>query len=142
MLSTTSDNTNSITKKDSMPELKIKQIQHEIDTWKRLLSFMQEENVYLKNRLSEVLKDRFDNSLLEEVDDYQSSFIKADELITFFRNEAAEIESALHLEIFKGRKIKQTLENKMALLQIKLTNAEKEFSALKLKFNNYISLNT
>jgi hypothetical protein len=142
MYSTNANNLSNFTKKDTMPELKIKQLQHEIDTWKRLLSFIQEENVYLKNRLADVLKDRFDNRLLEEVDEFQSQFVKADALINLLRNEAAEVESALRLDLFEGGKIKENLETKMTQLQNNLTVAEKEFGALKLKFNNYISLNT
>ena len=54
-------------KLDKIPELKLIQLQYEINTWKRLLSFMSEENIQLKNRLSEVLKNKFDKNLLEEV---------------------------------------------------------------------------
>ena len=55
-----------------MPELKLKQLKYESDTWKRLLDFMMDENIQLKNRLSEVLKDQFDKNLLDDVERFQS----------------------------------------------------------------------
>ena len=53
-----------------MPELKLKQLQNESDSWKKLLGFMMDENIRLKNRLSELLKDKFDKNLLEEVESF------------------------------------------------------------------------
>jgi hypothetical protein len=128
-------------KTDYMPELKLKQLQYETDTWKRLLCFMQEENVYLKNRLSEVLKDRFNKDLLEEVESFQSSFIKEDQLIGFLRNEVAEIDSELVKEIFVDGKINKTIEKKINQLRNNLSNAEKRFGKIKMSFNNYLSEN-
>ena len=75
-----------------MPELKLKQLQFESDTWKRLLVFMMDENIHLKNRLSEVLKDQFDKNLLVEVEGFQNNFIKEDELIGLMRNDVAELD--------------------------------------------------
>ncbi len=65
-----------------MIDLKLKQIKHEVETWRRTLLYMQEENIHLKNRLSEVLKDRFDKKMLEVVEVFQSKFIMQDDLIT------------------------------------------------------------
>jgi hypothetical protein len=141
MYPTTKIYTTSKSKTDYMPELKLKQLQYETDTWKRLLCFMQEENVYLKNRLSEVLKDRFNKDLLEEVESFQSSFIKEDELIGFLRNEVAEIDSELVKEVFVDGKINKTIEKKINQLRNNLSNAEKRFGKIKMSFNNYLSEN-
>ncbi len=135
------NDTNSNFKLDHMPELKLKQLQYETDTWKRLLAFMQEENVHLKNRLSDVLKIKFDNNLLEEVEIFQASFIKEDELISFLRNEVAEIDSELVKDIFVDGKINKMLEKKMTLLRKNLTSAEKRFDKMKLAFKNYLAQN-
>ena len=61
---------------EKMTELKLMQLRHEINTWKRMLSFMQEENVHLKNRLSDVLKDRFNKNLLDEVEFFKPTLLK------------------------------------------------------------------
>jgi hypothetical protein len=128
-------------KTNNMPELKLKQLRYETDTWKRLLGFMQEENVHLKNRLSEVLKDKFDNNLLEEVEVFQANFLKEDELISFLRNEVAEIDSELVKDIFVDGKINKKLEKKLNLLHKNLAIAEKRFGKMKLAFKNYLEQN-
>ncbi len=141
MYPTIENHTSSKLKTDDMPELKLKQLQYETDTWKRLLCFIQEENVHLKNRLSEVLKDRFNKNLLEEVESFQSSFIKEDELIGFLRNEVAEIDSELVKEIFVDGKINKAIDKKINQLRNNLLNAEKRFGKIKMSFNNYLSEN-
>ncbi len=133
--------TNSNFKTDFMLELKLKQLQYETDTWKRLLGFMQEENVHLKNRLAEVLKDKFDNNLLEEVEVFQTNFLKEDELISFLRHEVAEIDNELMKDIFIDGKLDKKMEKKMSQLRKNLVNAEKGFARMKLSFKNYLSQN-
>lgn len=141
MYSIIETNINSKLKSDDMLELKLKQLQYETDTWKRLLCFMQEENVHQKNRLSQVLKDKFNNNLLDEVESFQSSFIKEDELIGFLRNEVAEIDGELVKEIFVDGKLNKGISKKIHQLRNNLTNAEKRFGKIKMSFNNYLSEN-
>jgi hypothetical protein len=141
MYSTIENNTSEKTKTNYMPELKLKQLQYETDSWKRLLCFMQEENVHLKNRLSEVLKDRFNKDLLDELESFQSCFIKEDELIGFLRNEVAEIDAEFVKEIFIDGKINKSIDKKINLFRNNLLNAEKRFGKIKLSFNNYLSEN-
>jgi regulator of replication initiation timing len=124
-----------------MPELKLKQLQYETDTWKRVLGFMMEENIHLKNRLSEILKDKFDGNLLEEVESFQSSFIKEDEMIGLLRNNVAELDKLLVREIFEDGTIVKKVDTKLKKLRHNMANAEKQFSKLKSDFNNYLSEN-
>jgi regulator of replication initiation timing len=124
-----------------MPELKLKQLQYESDSWKRLLGFIVDENIHLKNRLSEVLKDKFDNNLLEEVEGFQSSFIKEDELIGLLRNDVAELDKLLVREIFEDGKIANEIDKKLNRLRNNITIAEKQFGKLKVEFNSYLSEN-
>lgn len=124
-----------------MPELKLKQLQYEVDTWKRLLGFMMEENIHLKNRLSEVLKYKFDNNLLEEVDGFQSRFIKGDELVSLLRNDVAELDKLLVREVFEDGRIVKQVDKKLKTLRNNIRNAEKEFGKLKTEFNSYLSEN-
>ena len=70
--------------------LKIKQLKHEAGTWKRVLGFMQEENIHLKNRLSDVLKERFNKKMLEDVEIFQNNFIKEDVIINLLKNEKSQ----------------------------------------------------
>lgn len=124
-----------------MPELKLKQLQYETETWKRLLGFMTDENIHLKNRLSEILKNKFDKNLLEEVEIFQTNFIKEDEQISLLRNEVAELDKWLVREVFEDGSIIRQVENKLKRLRSNLKNAETHFTKLKIDFNNYLSEN-
>ena len=124
-----------------MPELKLKQLQYESDTWKRLLVFMMDENINLKYRLSQVLKDKFDKNLLEEVENFQSGFIKEDELIGLLRNEVAELDKLLILELFEDGIIIEKVNKKIKKLRNNIRNAERQFGKLKSEFNSYLSEN-
>lgn len=121
-----------------MPDLRLKQLQCESDTWKRLLGFMKDENIQLKNRLSEVLKDKFDKSLLVEVEVFQNNFIKEDELVALLRNDVAELDKLLVREICEDGKIINKIDIKLKNLRNNIMNAEKQFSKLKSAFNSYL----
>jgi regulator of replication initiation timing len=124
-----------------MPALKLKQLQYESDTWKRMLGFMMDENIHLKNRLSEVLKENFDNKLLEDVEHFQSRFVKEDELIGLLRNEVAELDKFLDDGIFNDGIIIKKVDKKLKNLRQNIITAELDFGNLKLAFNNYLSEN-
>ncbi|MEP7106650.1 MAG: hypothetical protein ABI760_01685 [Ferruginibacter sp.] len=124
-----------------MPALKLKQLKYESDTWKRLLGFMIDENISLKNRLSEVLKDEFNKNLLEKVEGFQSSFIKEDQLIGLLRHDAAELEKLLHREETEDGKIIGEIDNRLKKFRMSIINAERQFANLKLEFNSYLSEN-
>ena len=124
-----------------MSDLKLKQLQYESDTWKRLLGFIMEENMHLKNRISELLKDRFDSNLLEEVEDFQSRFVKEDELISLLRNDVAKVDRLLVREIFEDGRIMHKVNSDLKKMRNDITMAEKEFTRLKSEFHNYLSEN-
>ena len=124
-----------------MPELKLKQLKYESDTWKRLLDFMMDENIQLKNRLSEVLKDQFDKNLLDDVERFQSHFIKEDQLIGLMRNDIAELDALLIENLLDEEMSMQNVDLKLKRLRNNIKNAEMQFSNLKLDFYNYLSEN-
>lgn len=126
---------------EDLTNLKIKQLKHETSTWKRVLHFMQEENIHLKNRLSDVLKDSFDKKMLADVEVFQNNFIKEDELISLLKNELAEIENSLQHNIFIEGKIENSIEGKIKRLRISIENAERAFTKVNNDFNNYLSEN-
>ena len=115
-----------------MPELKLKQIEYEFDSWNRSLEYIVDGNIRLKNRLSEILKDKFDKYLLEEVDDFQTRFIKEDELISLIRNDIAELKRLSDRAIFEKGKLKPEIDRKLKKIRNNLGIAEKQFSLLKV----------
>ena len=122
-----------------MPPVFLRQLQYETDTWKRLLEFMIGENISLRNRLSEIIKEKTDHATLEALEDFQRNFIKVDELMGLLRNEVVELEKLFRKESFDGGKI--TIEQKMEQLRNDIMIAERQFRKLNLEFNNYLSLN-
>ena len=121
-----------------MPELKLKQLQFESNAWKRLLCFMMDENNHLKNRIAEILKDDVDKNLLEEIENFQSNFIKQDELINLLRNDAAELDKLLMKEIFEDGKIIKEINKKLKDLRNNIPTIEKQCTRVKLEFNSYL----
>ena len=122
-----------------MPQLILKQCEYESDTWKRLLGFMIDENIHLKNRLIEILKSIPDKNLLEEMENFHSRFIKEDDLISLLRNDIAELDRLLIREVFEDGKIFYEIIWKLNELRNNIIIAEMQFGKLKLDFNNYLS---
>jgi hypothetical protein len=120
---------------------KLKQLQYESDTWKRLLAFMMDETVHLKNRLSEVLKEKFDSTMLNEMENFQNNFIKEDELINLLRNDITEFDKLLTRELFEDGNIKTKMTKKMNDLRQSIVIAESKFGKLKSDFHSFLSEN-
>ena len=119
----------------------LKQFQDESDAWKRLLCLLMDENVSLKYRLAEVLKDKFDNNLLDEVENFQSRFIKNDGLIGLLRNDVAEFDKLMVRERFDDGEFKKKVGNQLSKLRNNIEAAEIQFNKLKSEFNSYLSEN-
>ncbi|MEO7802072.1 MAG: hypothetical protein ABIR81_08740 [Ginsengibacter sp.] len=129
---------------NQMPQLLLRQFEYESDTWKRLLGYMIDENIHLKNRLVEILKHIPDRNLLLEIEIFHTRFMKEDDMIILLRNDVAEFDKFLESDIFEGEKISDEIKIKLTKIRNNITNAELQFSRLNLEFNNYLSemLNT
>ena len=124
-----------------MTNLKLKQLQHEIDTWKRMLSFMEEENIHLKNRLSDVLKERFDKKMLDCVEGFQNSFIKGDQLLSLLKKDLADLEKSIITEASIEEGINKNTELAIKKMRIAVDKTERNFTTVNCDFNNYLSEN-
>ncbi len=120
------------------PELKLNQLQFESNTWKRLLCFMMDENIHLKNRIAEILKNDTDNNLLEEIENFQNNLVRQDEVISLLRHDTAELDKLLVREIFEDGEIAKEINKKLKDLRNNISTAEKQFTKMKLEFNNYL----
>ena len=124
-----------------MTELKLMQLRHEINTWKRMLGFMQEENIHLKNRLSDVLKDRFNKNLLDGVESFQNNFIKEDEVINELKIEVAEVEYILQSDISSDEQHNFPINRRIGNVRKNIDRAERDFTKINIDFNKYLSEN-
>ena len=124
-------------KRESMHLLKRSQLQHECNTLRRLLFFLKEENVALKNRLSQILKESFNKNLLEEAETFHSAFIKADERMYLLRNDLAGLDSLLE-KAFNGKNnVSVEIDIKLRELRHNITTAENQFIKMQSDFNSY-----
>lgn len=122
--------------------LKLKQFQYETGTWKRLIRFIMDENIQMKNRLSEILKNTINASFLEEVESFQSCFIKEDELIGLLRSDITDLDKLLATNIFEDEETGKEVTRKLNRLRNNIVNVETQFNKLKMEFNCYLSEKT
>lgn len=120
-----------------MMESKMEQFIYETDTWKRSLVIMRDENIHLKNRLTEILKNGFDKKLLENLEYFQTRFIKEDERIGLIRDDVAAIDKIIQDKLLKDDQVVKETNKKLAILRNNVLHAEIEFNELKLEFSNY-----
>lgn len=132
----------SINKKTAMSgSNKTEQFLHENITWKRLLEFFIQENIFLKTRLSQVVDRETDIVFIANAEHFQNEFILKDEVMHDIESDIKEQEKNLAL----GYKQKKSPDYKTCKRQEKLRNEilylEKEFSDLKNQFNQYLLSN-
>ena len=123
------------------PRLNLVQLQYESDYWKRLMVFTLGENIHLKNRLAEILKNRFDEMLLDEVEAFHSRVIGVDDSVRLLRYEIAELDKLLIRERFEDGLIVKDLARKVKEIRSNVNYIEMAFIKLKTEFNNYVSEN-
>ena len=121
-----------------MSQLKLKQLQHESDTWKRSLAFMIDENIQLKNRLADILRTEFDKSLLDDLEVFQTNFLREDEMISLLRRDVATLDKLLVREIFEDGKIADNINRMLKEIRGNISIAESYFGKLKSEFNSYL----
>jgi hypothetical protein len=122
-----------------MEEMKLKQLQYESETWGRLLIFMNDEIIRFKTRLSEVIRAGFDDSLLNELEHFQTHFLEADEWIILLRNELAELNMLLIREQTGDIHRNHKAESKTGVLRKQVTGVEVKFRKLKESFHEFLA---
>ncbi len=119
-----------------MDDPKFQQIQYECDTWKRAVTFMMEESVIMKNRLSEVLRTHFNRNLLEGIELLLNKLIRNEERIGIFRDDLVLLNEA-GADSFTEQDEK-LFESRIRLLHNDLLQMEKQFAKLNSEFNRYL----
>src|SRR6476619_3167950 len=79
-----------------MPATFIRQFLYESESWKRLLIYYKEENIYCRNRLSEILSDSVSEELLERSEYFQGCFLMSDETIHWLIEEITQHKTILN----------------------------------------------
>ena len=125
-------------KNDRMPGIKLRLLRQESDTWKRILEFMTEENIHLKNRLSEILKGDLEQDLLMTAEIFQNSFVREDELIRLLRKDVFAFDQLLTREFFEDGAIVNKVTKSFKVIRKNISESETQFNQLKYQFSNYL----
>ena len=126
----------SITNKNTKKILS--QYRHENDSWKRYLQFIQQENNFLKNRLSQVLQLDTDVDFLERAEFFQSKFLAEDETVHLLRQDVHEIEHLLLKDMSDDNNGMNNLRKKFWKLSRDMETVERQFNKLKSDFNTFL----
>ena len=91
----------------------IRRFQTEIETWKQALNSRMEENLLMKSRLSDILRNNYDQDSLEKIEDFQTQFIKEDELNHSLRSDVNDLDNFWYNPMFENEKMEKSFEMKM-----------------------------
>jgi len=114
-----------------------RQFQYESDAWKRSLAFLLEENLILKHRLAELIREnRMLSDLLDVAEEYQNRFIRNDEIINLMRLDIAGFDKLLIKDIYEDGSLMKGLIRKQKKLRREFKMLEVAFNELKTQFNH------
>ena len=122
-----------------MTEHNIKQFWHEFESWKRLLEYIQSENVYLKNRLSVIIKEEFTENLLDDIEYFLANLIAQENVFMLLRNDISSQETWLKREIFEETPSLKEILKSQKRLRKEIETTEHKFNKLKFEFNSFFS---
>jgi hypothetical protein len=119
------------------PAVNIRQLKYESDTWKRLLTFVQEENIHLKNHFSEILRDDFDTSNLAQAENFQTSFVRQDECIAELKKMIIAFDKLLNREVFLDGLNSKQITAAAKRIRERIKQMSKTFDRLKSDFSHF-----
>lgn len=120
--------------------MKVNQFARESEEWKRTLTFLLQENSFLKLRLADILSGKESSAdFLEAAEMYQSRFIQKDEIIKLLLHDVSNLDDLLTRKIYEDGMLVKRVAYKQNHLRMQVRFLETEFNNLKLQFNNYLS---
>lgn len=111
--------------------------QIELKSWLRKIDILQQENVMLKNKVADVMKNDMDRVAVEKVENYLANFLEKDAILALLRRDIAE--EMKKAGYYQNEEESDTNEKKQASLRKDIAQMEFEFYKLKGDFTNYIS---
>ncbi len=113
----------------------IRQWQYESAGWKRVLDFIMQENVFSKNRLSEILKSSAgDAEMLNDAEMFLERFIQQETLVKLLRSDIQGFDQLLAKEIYDNQRATKDafsqhlrLNNEIEKLRIAFTINKRQF---------------
>lgn len=112
---------------------RMQQYSHEVETWLRTLDYLQQENIFLKNRVADLLQYDLNDAYLDKVEYFHNKFLDKDAVLSLLRHDISEL-----CERFQNEVWDESSSNKAASLRRDMEKMEAEFSRLKAEFNKYV----
>lgn len=122
-----------------MVSVKNRQLRQESESWFRMLDYFEQENIQMKNRLAEILKNEVNVAFLEKLEFYQNKFLNKDTVITLFRHEIAKHDQTLTNEWDGDVVFNKKIIKRQSKLRQDLRAIEREFNDIKFDFNSYVA---
>lgn len=122
-----------------MSENIVTQFIYETESWRRLLYFYREENVYNRKRLSEILSNTVSEELLERAEYFQDHFVMSDETIHWLMDEIHQHIKFLSQNITSGIQTPGLAIRNQQVLKNDILKAEEVLLKLKTEFNNFLA---
>ncbi len=80
-----------------MRNIILEQLIYEVETWKRLIVFIKNENLMRINRLNEIIKSNNDKNILHKIENFQVQFMMLEEFYSVLNNEVVDQHNRLML---------------------------------------------
>jgi len=80
-----------------MRNIILEQLIYEVETWKRLIVFIKNENLMRINRLNEIIKSNEDKKILYKIEIFQVQFMMLEELYSVLNDEVVDQHNRLML---------------------------------------------
>ena len=118
--------------------LKLKQVSREAEGWKKILGFLQQENILQKNKLAQMLGNHHEKNgdLLEIAEQYQHQFLQQDQAFRLMWHDIAEFEKLVEEKKSDNGDSKKISHGQKKLSE-EIKTLEINFDKLKSGFNNF-----
>ena len=117
----------------------ITQANNESEGWKRILGFLQQENIHQKNTLADMLKrnDGRNEYLLEIAEHYQSQFLQQDEAFRLMWNDLSMLDRLIKEEMPGNDPHTREACYRQMMLRKEIKDLELNFDKLKRDFSGF-----
>lgn len=123
---------------EQAPNEKIEEFHVVINAWKNIFHSRIEENIRMKNKLGDILKNNYAQNHLPEMEEFQNKFIREDEVTDLLRNDLIKFDNLSYNQVFKGEQMRESFEKSMNNLRKDIIKSEEHFDLLIASFANFV----
>ncbi|MGN6266484.1 MAG: hypothetical protein ACTHM5_12455 [Ginsengibacter sp.] len=119
----------------------IKKLRKEISAWRTRLYLRMEENLVLKDMLADILKNNFNHSHLDQIEEFQNNFINEEQVTNHLRKAIVELQKQSS-KILDNSMLKDGFDEKMKKFNEELKQSDLRFQSMVssfLSFRNQIT---